>query len=99
MKSYLPVIVRYIIMALASALATRGWLSPEHQTILGENMDVLVGGLVAVGTVIYELVRRPSEKAMKAAKVIDKEIPARESVVIKTPGNAPDIFIHPTGGK
>lgn len=32
----MPVIVRYAIVSLMAARFTRGWLSPEHNAILGE---------------------------------------------------------------
>lgn len=93
-KGYLPAIIRYVIMAIAASFATRGWISPEHQTILGENLDVLVGSIVGFLTVAYALWNRPSPKAMEAAKAIDKQLPKKEDVVIKTEGNKPDIIIE-----
>lgn len=92
-KSYLPAILRYAIMAVAASFATRGWISPEHQTILGENLDVLVGSIVGVLTVVYALATRPSAKAMEVAKEVDKQIPAKQDVTIKTPGDKPDIVV------
>ena len=91
--NYMPVIVRYAIVSLMAALFTRGWLSPEHNAILGENLDIIVSAIVGLLTVLYALIKRPSAKAMEAAKAIDKSVPAEVSVVIKTPGNAPDIVV------
>ena len=95
-KSYLPVIIRYAIMAVASALATRGWVSSESQSILSQNIDILVGGVVAILTVIYALVKRPSVKAMEVAKEVDKKIPSEDRVFIATPGPQPDIVVEGT---
>lgn len=89
----MPVIVRYAIVSLMAARFTRGWLSPEHNAILGENLDIIVSAIVGLLTVLYALIKRPSAKAMEAAKAIDKSVPAEVSVVIKTPGNAPDIVV------
>jgi hypothetical protein len=97
--NYLPTIVRYIIVSLMAAMFTHGWLSPEHNAILGENLDIIVSAIVGLLTVLYALVKRPSAKAMEAAKEIDKHIPAKSEVVIKTPGNAPDIVVAAQGAK
>lgn len=94
LKSYLPTILRYAILTLASSFATRGWISPEHQTVLGENLDVLVGSVVGILTVLYALWTRPSAKAMEVAKEVDKKIPAKQDVTIQTPGeNTPNIVV------
>lgn len=97
--NYLPTIVRYIIVSLMAAMFTHGWLSPEHNAILGENLDVIVSAIVGLLTVLYALMKRPSAKAMEAAKEIDAQIPAKQEVVIKTPGHAPDIVILAPGQK
>ena len=97
--NYLPTIVRYAIVSLMAAMFTRGWLSPEHNAILGENLDIIVSALVGLLTVVWALVKRPSAKAMEAAKEIDAQIPANQDVVIKTPGNAPDITVLAPGQK
>ena len=41
--NYLPVIIRYVIVSLMAAMFTRGWLSPEHNAILGENLAIARG--------------------------------------------------------
>jgi hypothetical protein len=97
--SYIPVIVRYAIVSLMAAMFTRGWISPEHNAILGENLDIIVSAFVGLLTLLYALIRRPSAKAMEAAKEIDAQIPANQDVVIKTPGNAPDITVSAPGQK
>lgn len=91
--NYIPVIVRYAIVSLAAAMATRGWLSSDQNAVLSQNIDILVSAVVGLLTVAYALFKRPSEKAMDAAKAIDKQLPTKEDVVIKTPGNAPDIIV------
>jgi len=93
-KSYLPVIVRYAIMAIASALATRGWVTSESQSILSQNIDILVGAVVALVTVGWALAKRPTAKAMEVAKQVDAQIPKEDTVTIKTPGKAPDIVVE-----
>lgn len=97
--NYVPVIVRYIIVSLMAAMFTHGWLSPEHNAILGENLDIIVSAIVGLLTVLYALVKRPSAKAMEVAKEIDAQIPTKQDVVIKTPGNAPDIIVVAPGQK
>lgn len=98
-KSSLPVIVRYAIVTLMTALATRGALSAESATFLSQHMDVLVGALVALGTVAYGLWRTPTAKALEVAREVDKKIPAADTVKIVTPGNAPDIVVEASGSK
>lgn len=92
-SNYLPTIVRYVIVSLMAAMFTHGWLSPEHNAILGENLDIIVSAIVGLLTVLYALVKRPSAKAMEAAKKIDAQIPAKQDVVIKTPAGKPDIVV------
>ncbi|MCV9960372.1 hypothetical protein OIU34_00535 [Pararhizobium sp. BT-229] len=91
--SYVPVVVRYAIVSMMAAMFTHGWLSPEHNAILTQNLDIIVSAIVGLLTVAYALVKRPSAKAMEAAKEIDRQIPAMHDVVIKTPGSAPDIVV------
>ncbi|KQY20214.1 hypothetical protein [Rhizobium sp. Root483D2] len=98
-NSYLPTIVRYAIVSLMAAMFTHGWLSPEHNAILGENLDIIVSALVGLLTVVWAMVKRPSAKAMEAAKEIDAQIPANQDVVILTPGSAPDITVSAPGQK
>lgn len=97
--SYVPTIVRYAIVSLMAAMFTHGWLSPEHNAILGENLDIIVSAIVGLLTVLYALVKRPSAKAMEAAKEIDAQIPARQDVVIKTPAGKPDIVVLASNSK
>jgi hypothetical protein len=90
---YLPIIIRYVLVAVAGAFTARGWITPESHSVISQNIDILVGAFVALATVGYELAKRPSSKALEVAKEVDKNIPSAEMVVIKTPGNAPDIFV------
>lgn len=95
LKAQLPVIIRYIIATAAAALATHGWLSPEQNAVIGQNIDVVAGAFVALGTVAYALFRRPSSKALEVAKQVDAKVPKDGSVVVKTPGGMADIVVHP----
>lgn len=97
--NYLPVVVRYALVWLAAALATRGWTTSEQNAVLTQNLDVIVGAVISLGTVAYALFKRPSEKAMDAAKAIDKQIPAKSDVVIVTPGDGPNIVVQAPGSR
>jgi len=92
--NYAPVVVRYLLVTLAAAMFTHGWLTPEQSSALGQNMDLLVSAVVGLGTVAYALIKRPSQKALDAAKEIDKKIPASQPVEIVTPGSAPNIIVR-----
>lgn len=94
-KSYLPIVVRYAIVSLAGAMFARGWLTNEQSAILSQNTDLLVSALVGLATLGWALFKRPSSKAMDAAKQIDQKLPAAAPVVIKTPANQPDIVVTP----
>jgi len=94
-KSYLPVILRYVITAAAAALATHGFLSPEQNAVITDNLDKIVGALVVLGALGYELFKRPSAKAMEVAKQVDAKVPASAPVIVKSPGNQSDIVVHP----
>lgn len=96
-KTYIPVIIRYLIVTAAAAIGTRGWISPEQSAILTQHLDILVSALVGLGTVGYALFKRPSAKALVAAKAIDKQVAPEDPVVIQTPGAAPNIFVPGKG--
>jgi len=91
--NYIPTIVRYVIVSLMAAIATRGWLSSDQNAVLTQNVDIIVSALVGLGTVVYALFKRPSQKALDAAKAIDKQLPAKTDVEIVTPGNGPNIIV------
>lgn len=91
--NYLPMIVRYALVSLATLLATRGWIDGDQSAIISQNLDAIVGALIALGTVAYALFKRPSQKALDAAKAIDKQLPKDVPVVIKTLGAEPDIIV------
>lgn len=91
--NYVPTIVRYVIVSLMAAVFTRGWLSSDQNAILTQNVDIIVSAIVGLGTVVYALIKRPSEKAMDAAKAIDKQLPKDEDVEIITPGQGANIII------
>ncbi len=92
-KTYYPVIARYVLSWLFVWLATRGYLSEEQGALLTQNMDTIIGSVGALALLAWALFRRPSSRALKAAKEIDKKIPATEEAIIKTKGPKPDITI------
>ncbi|KQS74518.1 hypothetical protein [Rhizobium sp. Leaf383] len=93
--NYLPMILRYALVSLATLLATRGWIDGDQNAVISQNIDSIVGALIALGTVAYALFKRPSQKALEAAKEIDKQLPKDVPVVIQTPGAGPDIVVQP----
>ncbi len=99
LKSHLPVILRYALVTALTALATRGWISPENQAILSQNVDVIVGAFGALAVVGYALFKRPSSKALEVAKQVDAKVPKGDAVIIKTPGSRPDIVVQPKPGE
>ncbi len=92
-KNYLPVILRYALAWVGATLATRGYLDGDQSAIFSQNIDVIAGALIGLGSVAYALWKRPSSKGLAAAKAIDKELPKNFPAVIKTPGAAPDIIV------
>ena len=94
LTSYLPVIIRYLIVSVMAAIATRGWVSTEQNAILTQNLDIIVSSVVGLLTVAYALFKRPSSKAMEVAKQVDKKVPAAAPVVIQTPAGEPDIVVQ-----
>lgn len=93
LKAQLPVIIRYLLVTAFTILTTRGLISPEAQTILSSNLDIIVGAIGGIATVAYALWKRPSSKALEVAKKVDAEVPKTQDVVIKTPPNKPDIVV------
>ncbi|KQS86928.1 hypothetical protein [Rhizobium sp. Leaf383] len=91
--NYLPMILRYALVSLATLLATRGWIDGDQNAIISQNLDAIVGALIALWTVAWAIYKRPSQKALDAAKEIDKQLPKDAPVVIKTPGAQPDIIV------
>ncbi|HTO32078.1 MAG TPA: hypothetical protein VL202_12990, partial [Pararhizobium sp.] len=83
--NYVPVIVRYAIVSLMAAMFTHGWVTDDQNAILTQNIDIIVSALVGLLTVAYALIKRPSAKALDAAKVIDQELPKHADVEIVTP--------------
>ncbi|KQS79024.1 hypothetical protein ASG25_10570 [Rhizobium sp. Leaf384] len=94
-SNYLPMVIRYALVSLATLLATRGWIDGDQNAVISQNLDAIVGALIALGTVAYALFKRPSQKALEAAKEIDKQLPKSAPVVIQTPGTQPDIIVQP----
>ena len=92
-KNYLPVILRYALAWIGAALATHGILDGDQSAIFSQNIDVIAGALIGLGSVAYAIWRRPSSKGLDAAKAIDKQVPADSLVVIKTPAGTPDIVV------
>lgn len=93
LKAQLPVIIRYLLVTAFTILTTRGLISPEAQTILSSNLDIIVGALGGIATVAYALWKRPSAKALEVAKQVDAQVPKTQDVTIKTPGAKPDIVV------
>lgn len=92
-KSQLPVIIRYLLVTAFTVLTTRGLISPEAQSILSSNIDIIVGAVGGLATVAYALWRRPSAKALEVAKQVDAKVPADQPVLITTPPGTPDIVV------
>ncbi|KQS90283.1 hypothetical protein [Rhizobium sp. Leaf386] len=92
-KTYYPVIARYVLGWLFVWLATRGYLSEEQGALLTQNMDTIIGSVGALAVLAYALIKRPSSKGLAAAKAIDKEVPKNADVVIVTPGQGANITI------
>lgn len=92
-KNYLPVIVRYALTWIGAALATHGILDGDQSAIFSQNIDVIAGALIGLGSVAYAIWKRPSSKGLAAANAIDRQVPASTPVVIQTPGDAPNIFV------
>lgn len=93
LKNYLPIVLRYLLTWAGAVLATRGYFDGDQSAIFTQNIDVIVGALVGLGSVAYAMWKRPSQKAMTAAKAIDKQIPSSTPVVIQTPGDGPNILV------
>lgn len=101
------VAIRYVVTIISSVIAILsilGWLTPEQVQEIARKVEQVSGqvpgliaavaGLIALLTPIYAIVTKSSsDKAASAAKEIDKQIPAGEDVVIKTPAGVPDITI------
>ncbi len=92
-KTYYPVVARYVLSWLFVWLATRGYLSEEQGALLTQNMDTIIGSVGALALLAWALFRRPSSKGLAAAKAIDKELPKDEPVIILTPGQGANIKI------
>ena len=91
---------RYIIVIVSTVLTILGafnLLTPEQIKELTEKVPEAVGAITAaIGmlTALYGILTKSnSDKAQMAAKLIDKEIPKSEPVVIKTAGPEPDIVV------
>jgi len=92
-NSSLPVIIRYAIVTLMSALVTRGLVTPESGAFLSQNVDTVVGAVIALGTVLYGLWRTPTARGLEVARKVDAQVPAESPVVIKTPPGVDDIIV------
>lgn len=95
MKSQLPVIARYLIAIIAAALAGRGLIPADQVAAFIDSAVAVVLAIVAFVPLVWALIRRPSSKALEAAKLIDQRIPKDDTVVIQTPGLQPDIVVPP----
>jgi hypothetical protein len=95
------VAVRYIatiVTSIIAVLGILGWLTPAQAEALTKQIPELLAAVAAVVpiviTIYATLTKSSSDKAAEAAKEIDKKVPAESTVVIKTPGAAPDIVVR-----
>jgi hypothetical protein len=77
------IVVRYVLSGLGVYLAA----SPEQVTFLEDNVQVILGAILAVAPMLYGLWREPSQKGADVAAEVDKGT----AVVVKTPPGSPDI--------
>lgn len=85
LKASLPVIIRYAVTILGAFLVSRGYLDEEQLGFIADQTAIIVGAILAIGPLLYALWKRPSQKALEAAKKIDAELPASADVEIVTP--------------
>lgn len=92
------------IGAVLTILGTLGWLSQDQVDAIMKQINVIadpkvlasLGLLLGIGMSWYRAVfRSTSDKAAEAARKIDAQLPASDTVVIKTPSGQPDIVVHP----
>lgn len=100
----LGVAVRYgttIVTTVLAILGALNWLDRDQVLALSKQVPELLGalaGAIALALATYATITKSSsDKAAVTAKEIDKEIPADESVTIKTPSGKPDIKVTPSG--
>lgn len=96
------VAIRYLTTIVGSVLAilgVMGWLSPEQSAELERLVPELLGALGALAALavsVYAVITKSSsDKAAEAAKQIDAKVPKHDPVVIKTPGDGPNIVVPP----
>lgn len=96
------VAVRYATSCVGTVLAMlvfMNWLDQPTADALSQSIPAFIGALGAVIATlipIYAMMTKAhSDKAAEAAKRIDAEVPAGDTVMIKTPAGQRDIIIPP----
>lgn len=90
------IFMRYAISGVGVFLASKGMAETDVNSLMDQLPTIATGFIVASAPAIWAAFKRPSVKAMEAAKQIDKQIPAGSDVHIPTPGAGPDIYIPAT---
>lgn len=90
---YLAIALRYGISMAGAGLVVAEYLNDEQAQIFVDSLQQIVGAVAALAPLAYALWKRPSSKAMKAARAIDKSVAPEEPVVIQTPEGQADIKI------
>jgi hypothetical protein len=89
----LMIFVRYAISGVGVWLASKGFSEADVSTVVDQGAYIITGAIIAALPAIYAAFKRPSVKAMEAAKAVDQLVPKGEDVVIKTPAGVPDIVV------
>jgi hypothetical protein len=105
------VAIRYLITiagSLLTILGIVGWLTSDQVQELSQKVQDIsaqlpgllaaAGGIIALVMPIYATITKSStDRAAEVAKEVDKQIPERSPVVIKTPAGVPDIVVPGKG--
>ncbi|CAM5659176.1 hypothetical protein MAUB1S_11481 [Mycolicibacterium aubagnense] len=103
------VTLRYLTAVAGSILAILGILgvlTPEQIEALKAQIEILtanlpallaaIGALITAWVTFYAAITKSSsDKAAEVAKQVDAKVAADSMVVVKTPGDQPDIVVHP----
>jgi hypothetical protein len=103
LKTQGPMLIRYFLLLAASYLMTNGAISAEQHSYIGGQADVIVGAIVAIGTVLYGMWRKPSPAAMDVAEEIDRvgaenvkqdhPIAADPVIIVETPPGQQNLVV------
>jgi predicted sugar kinase len=98
-RQLLFVFVRYAISnsGLLTVLIGAGFLTDDVNTVVEQVTVITVGAMMQFGPAIYAMIKRPSPKAMEAAKIVDRDLPKDAPVVIQTPAGEPNIIVPAKG--